>query len=131
MVHSASGGAMETDMRIIVATLTSFVAFAAISAQAAPLSPIRGTAGDLGTCQPIETVAQEHGSVRHNVPCNERWGYRHSDNCFSKGSANPYRDTAWLSGAGADDRRQALLAVSGPSPRLTWRAVVGFVLFNR
>ena len=118
-------------MRIIVATLTSFVAFAAISAQAAPLPPIMGTAGYLGTCPPIETVAQEHGSVRHNVPCNERWGYRHSDNCFSKGSANPYRDTAWLSGAGADDGRQPLLAVSGPSPRLTWRAVVGFGLLNR
>ena len=120
---------METDMRIIVATLTSFVAFAAISAQAAPLPPIMGTAGYLGTCPPIETVAQEHGSVRHNVPCNERWGYRHSDNCFSKGSANPYR--AWLSGAGSDGGRQALLVVFGPSPRLIRRAVIEFGLPNR
>jgi hypothetical protein len=122
---------METDMRIIVATLTGFVAFAAISAQAAPLPPIMGTAGDLGTCPPIEKVAEERGSVRHNVPCNERWGYRHSDNCFSKGSANPYRDIAWLSGAGSDGGRQALLVVFGPSPRLIRRAVIEFGLPNR
>jgi hypothetical protein len=131
VVHAASGGAMETDMRIIVATLTSFVAFAAMSAQAAPLPPIMGAGGDPGTCPPIEKVAQEHGSVRHNVPCNERWGYRHSDNCFSRGSANPCPDTAWPSGAGAGGGRQALLAVPGPSPRLTRRAVVEFGFLNR
>jgi hypothetical protein len=118
-------------MRIVVATFTSFVAFAAISAQAAPLPPIIGTARDLSTCPLIEKVAQERGSRRHNVPCNERWGHCHSDNCFSKGSDNPYHDTAWLSGAGAEGGRQRLLAVSGPSPRLVRRVVAGSGVLSR
>jgi hypothetical protein len=94
--HTASGGAMEADLRIIVAALTGLLALATVSAQAAPLPPAKGTAGELGACPPIEKVAQERGSGRRNVPCNDRWGHCHSDNCSSVGSDNLYRNTAWL-----------------------------------
>ena len=38
LLQTASGGAMEADIRIIVATFTGFVAFAAVSAQVEPSS---------------------------------------------------------------------------------------------
>jgi hypothetical protein len=94
-LHTASGGAMEADIRIIVAAFTGLVALATASAQAAPLLPAKGTTGELGVCPPIEKVAQKRGSGPHNVPCNDRWGHCHADNCSSVGSDNPYRNTGW------------------------------------
>ena len=85
------GGAMETDIRIIVAALIGFVAFAAVLTEAAPLPLVTGTAGDPDVCPPIEKVAQDRGFGRHNVPCDERWGRRHSDGSFPTGSDNPDR----------------------------------------
>jgi hypothetical protein len=38
VIHTASGGAMEANIRIIVTTFTGFVAFAAASARAVPSS---------------------------------------------------------------------------------------------
>ena len=90
---------MEADIRVIVAAFTSLVALAAVSAQAAPVLPAKRTAGQLGACPSIEKVAQDRGSGWHGVPCDERWGHCHSDNCFPMGSDNPYRprrEANWL-----------------------------------
>ena len=89
-VYPASGGTTEADIRIIAATFTGFVVFATVSAQAAPLPPLKRTGGQLDACPPIEKLAQERGSGGHSVPCHERWGHCHSDNCFPMGSENPY-----------------------------------------
>jgi hypothetical protein len=71
VIYTASGGATEADIRIIVAALTAVVACAV----AAPLPPNKPTTD--GACTPIEKVAQERRSGRHNVLCKERWGRRH------------------------------------------------------
>ena len=97
--HTASGGATEADIRIIVAMITGFVALAAVSAQGAPLPPLKRTAGQLDACPPIEKLAQERGPGWHSVPCDERWGHCHSDSCFPMGSDDPYRprrEANWL-----------------------------------
>jgi hypothetical protein len=107
---------MEDDIRIIVATLTGLVAFAAMSAEAAPLPPVKGTGGDPGVCPPIEKVAQDRGTGQHNIPCDERWGRRHSDKFFPAGSNNPYRETGWLLEPGDQDSPHQAL---GPD----WRPV--------
>jgi hypothetical protein len=96
VTHTASGGATEADIRIIAATFTGFVVFAAVSAQAAP---VLRTAGEPGGCPPIEKLAQERGSGLHSIPCDERWGHCHSDSCFPMGTDNPYRprrEANWL-----------------------------------
>jgi len=82
---------MEAHIRIIVATLTGVLAFAALSAEAAPLAPVKGTAGGPDVCPPIEQAAQDRGTGPHNAPCDERWGRRHSDGSFTTGSDNPDR----------------------------------------
>ena len=89
MMQTASGGAMEAEIRIIVATFTGLAALAAVSAQAAPFPPAKTFADEVGACPPIEKLAQERGSGWHSVPCDERWGHCHSDNCFPVD--NPYR----------------------------------------
>jgi hypothetical protein len=94
VMHTASGGAVEADIRISVATLTCFGAFAAMSVHAAPLPPRMPTATQLGACPPIEKVAQERGSGWHPVPCDERWGHCNSDNCSPTGIGNRYRMAA-------------------------------------
>jgi hypothetical protein len=96
MIHTASGGAMEADIRIIVAAFIGFVVFAAVLAEAAPVPPVKGTAGEPGACPPVEKVAEDRGSGQHNVPCDERWGRRHLDKSLPAGSYNPYRETGWL-----------------------------------
>jgi hypothetical protein len=99
MMHSASGGAMEANIRIIVATFTSFVALAAVLAQAAPLPPAKISAAEVGACPPMEQAAHERGSVWHPVPCSERWGHCHWSTCFPMDSDNPYRprrEANWL-----------------------------------
>lgn len=96
MMQTASGGAMEAEIRIIVATFTGFVALATVSAQA---TPVLRTAGEPGGCPLIEKVVQERGSGWHSVPCAERWGHCHSDKCFPMSSDNPYRsrrEANWL-----------------------------------
>jgi hypothetical protein len=75
VIYTASGGATEADIRIIVAALTAVVAFAVASGEAAPRPPTKPTRD--GACRPIEKVAQERRSGRHNVLCKERWGRRH------------------------------------------------------
>ena len=80
---------MEAHIRIIVATLTGVLAFAALSAEAAPLAPEKGTAGGPDVCPPIEQAAQDRGTGPHNAPCDERWGRRHSDGSFPTASDNP------------------------------------------
>jgi hypothetical protein len=82
VTHTASGGATEADIRIIAATFTGLVPFAAVWAQGAPLPPIKRTGGQLDACPPIEKGAQERGSGWHSVPCDERWGHCGSENCF-------------------------------------------------
>jgi hypothetical protein len=91
LIQTASGGATEADIRIIAAALIGFVAFAAVSAQAAPFPPNKPTADEIGACPPIEKFAQDRGSGQHNVPCDERWSRRHSDASFPTGGDNPDR----------------------------------------
>ena len=88
------GGAMETDIRIIVAALIGFVAFAAVLTEAAPLPLVTGTAGDPDVCPPIEKVAQDRGFGRHNVPCDERWGHCSPGRCIPISGDGPYRMAA-------------------------------------
>jgi hypothetical protein len=102
-VHPASGGATETDIRIIVAAFTNLIALAAVSAQAAPFLPAKTFACEPGGCPPVEKVAQERGSGWHPVPYGERWGHCPSGRCFPTGGDNPYwagarRELARLTG---------------------------------
>jgi hypothetical protein len=92
--YTASGGAMEAGIRIIVATLIGLVAFAAVSAEAAPLPGVKGPAGEPGACPPIGKVAQDRGMRQHNVPCDERWAYCSPGRCMPIGRDGPYRMTA-------------------------------------
>jgi hypothetical protein len=91
VVHGASGGATEAEIRIIVAAFTSFVALAAVLAQAAPFPPAKTSAAAVGACPPMEQAAHERGSGWHPVPCREHWGHCHWGTCFPMGSDNPYR----------------------------------------
>jgi hypothetical protein len=113
MIHTTSGGAMEADIRIIVAVPTGVVAFGVASGEAAPLPPNKPTTDEIGACPPIE-VAQERRSGQHNIPCDERWGRRHSDKSFPAGSTNPYRETGSLLEPGDQDGAQ-------PALGLDWR----------
>jgi hypothetical protein len=94
VIHTASGGATEADIRIIVAALTGVLAFAISSGNAAPLPPNKPTTDEIGACPLIEKVAQDHGSGRHNVPCDERWGHCSPGRCNKIGGDDPYRMAA-------------------------------------
>jgi hypothetical protein len=100
VMHTASGGATEAYIpTIVVAAFTSFVALAAVLAQAAPLPPSKISAAELGACPPMEQAAHERGSGSRPVPCSERWGHCHSDRCFPMLGDNlyrPRRERNWL-----------------------------------
>ena len=119
MIHTASGGATEADIRIIVAALTGVVAFAVAAGEAAPLPPNKPTTDEIGACPPIEKVAQERGSGRHNVPCDERWNRRQVDKSFPAGSNSRDRETGWLLAPGDQDGAQPALGLDWRGP---WRS---------
>ena len=69
-------------MRVIVATLTSLVALAAVSVQAAPLAPTKVTGPALGASPSIELVREGCGWGWHRGHWWDRWGYWHRGGCY-------------------------------------------------
>ena len=94
LIHTASGGATEADIRIIAAALTGVVALAVASGEAAPLPPNKPTTDETGACPPIENVVQDQGFGQNNVPCDERWVHFSQGRCIPISGDDPYRMAA-------------------------------------
>jgi hypothetical protein len=67
-------------MRALILAIVGGVAFAAVSAQAVPLTPMPA-AIELGAMPPIELVAQGCGWGWHRSHWRGRWGYWHWGRC--------------------------------------------------
>jgi hypothetical protein len=69
-------------MRTTIATLAGLTVFAAISAQAAPLTSLKATPAELNGAPPIELVRQGCGWGWHRGHWRDRWGYWHWGHCY-------------------------------------------------
>jgi hypothetical protein len=94
VIHTASGGATEADIRIIAAALTGVLAFAISSGEAVPLPPSKPSTDESGACLPTEKVAQGRDTGQNNVPCDEHWGHCSPGRCIPISGDDPYRMAA-------------------------------------
>jgi hypothetical protein len=75
-------------MRTIVATLVGPMTLAAISAQAAPLTPSKAAPPELVAPPPVALVRDDRGHGWHRTGWRDRWGYWHWGDCVPNG--NPH-----------------------------------------
>jgi hypothetical protein len=75
-------------MRVIVVTFAGFVALVTLSAQAAPLPPVKANAIELGSVPP-SPVRDDCGHGWHRTGWRDQWGRWHWGECVPNG--DPYR----------------------------------------
>jgi hypothetical protein len=68
-------------MRATIPTLAGLLALTTISAQAAPLPPMKSTMSELGSAPPVELVREGCGPGWHRHHWRDRWGYWHWGHC--------------------------------------------------
>jgi hypothetical protein len=89
---------LEAELRVIFVTL-GFVAFATMSAQAAPGIPLKGSPVELGVAPSIELVRDGCGYAYHRVLWQDVWGNWYWGRCvpnwWGKGAFLPPPDEGY------------------------------------
>jgi hypothetical protein len=82
-------------VRTILATLVSLMTIAAISAQAAPLTPAKADPLELAAPPPMELVRDDCGHGWHRTGWRDQWGRWHWGDCVPNGNLHPGWEARW------------------------------------